>query len=99
MEAAVSRYSTELDVPVPAGELLGEVSDPASFAYITGHILILKTRSNGATGTPEYSPGRLDVVYAHKPCGKSASLALGWMERTDSTKLASLTGARLTTGA
>ena len=86
MMTAVSRYSIELDIPAPAGELLSEISDPASFAGITRHILLLKTRSSGATGTPEYLPGRLDVVYAYQPCGKSASLALGWMERIDLTQ-------------
>ena len=86
MKAAVSKYSTELDIPGPAGELLGEISDPARFADITGHILLLEKRSGSATGTPDYFPGRLDVVYAYQPCGKSASLALGWMERTDLTQ-------------
>ena len=67
-KAAVSRYSTELDVPAPpAGELLSEISDPASFTDIAGHILLPKTRSSGATGTPGYLPGRLDVVYAYPP--------------------------------
>ena len=86
MKAAVSKYTAELDIPATAEELLSEISKPANFAGITGHILLLETGSSGATGIPERSPGVLDVVYAYQPFGKSVSLVLGWMERTDSAK-------------
>ena len=86
MKAAVSKYSAELDVPAPAEELLSEISSPASFADITGHVLLLKTGSGGAVSTPGHSPGVLDVVYAYQPCGKSVILVLGWMERTGLTQ-------------
>lgn len=86
MKATVSKYSAEFDVPAPAKELLSEISSPASFADIAGHILLLKSGSGGTVGNPEHSPGVLDVVYAYQPSGKSVSLVLGWMERTSSTQ-------------
>lgn len=69
MKATVSKYSAELDVPAPAEELLSEISSPASFADIAGHILLLKSGSGGTVGNPEHSPGCLDVVYAYQPSG------------------------------
>ena len=77
MKTTVSKYSTELDIPATAEELLSEISKPANFADITGHILLLETGSNGATGTPEQSPGVLDVAYAYQSCSESVSLVLG----------------------